>query len=79
MNTNAPQTTKQHVLLVAARDPSSVTTADVYCEGISSVSAADIAAAKDAGFVIKLLAIARLDRRVGSQSSVARARTYMYM
>jgi homoserine dehydrogenase len=31
---------------------------DVYCEGISSVSAADIAAAKDAGFVIKLLAIA---------------------
>jgi homoserine dehydrogenase len=30
----------------------------VYCEGISSVSAADIAAAKDAGFVIKLLAIA---------------------
>ncbi len=32
--------------------------ADVYCEGISSVTAADIAAAKDAGFVIKLLAIA---------------------
>jgi homoserine dehydrogenase len=31
---------------------------NVYCEGISSVSAADIAAAKDAGFVIKLLAIA---------------------
>lgn len=31
---------------------------DVHCEGISSVSAADIAAAKDAGFVIKLLAIA---------------------
>ncbi|WP_144670951.1 homoserine dehydrogenase [Arthrobacter sp. U41] len=31
---------------------------DVYCEGISSVTAADIAAAKDAGFVIKLLAIA---------------------
>jgi homoserine dehydrogenase len=31
---------------------------DVYCEGITSVSAADIAAAKDAGFVIKLLAIA---------------------
>ena len=31
---------------------------DVYCEGISAVTAADIAAAKDAGFVIKLLAIA---------------------
>ena len=31
---------------------------DVYCEGITSVTAADIAAAKDAGFVIKLLAIA---------------------
>ncbi|MDQ0755839.1 homoserine dehydrogenase [Arthrobacter sp. B3I4] len=31
---------------------------DVYCEGIRSVTAADIAAAKDAGFVIKLLAIA---------------------
>jgi homoserine dehydrogenase len=31
---------------------------NVHCEGITSVSAADIAAAKDAGFVIKLLAIA---------------------
>ena len=31
---------------------------NVYCEGITNVSAADIAAAKDAGFVIKLLAIA---------------------
>jgi homoserine dehydrogenase len=31
---------------------------DVFCEGISGVTAADIAAAKDAGFVIKLLAIA---------------------
>ena len=31
---------------------------DVYCEGIRAVTAADIAAAKDAGFVIKLLAIA---------------------
>ncbi|MBT2586155.1 homoserine dehydrogenase [Arthrobacter sp. ISL-95] len=31
---------------------------DVYCEGISKVSAADIASAKEAGFVIKLLAIA---------------------
>ncbi|PVE17929.1 MULTISPECIES: homoserine dehydrogenase [unclassified Arthrobacter] len=33
---------------------------DVYCEGITKVTAADIAAAKDAGFVIKLLAIAEL-------------------
>ena len=31
---------------------------NVPCEGITSVTAADIAAAKDAGFVIKLLAIA---------------------
>ncbi|MBD1540806.1 homoserine dehydrogenase [Arthrobacter sp. IA7] len=31
---------------------------NVYCEGITGVSAADIAAAKEAGFVIKLLAIA---------------------
>jgi homoserine dehydrogenase len=31
---------------------------NVHCEGITSVSASDIAAAKDAGFVIKLLAIA---------------------
>ena len=31
---------------------------NVHCEGITEVSASDIAAAKDAGFVIKLLAIA---------------------
>jgi homoserine dehydrogenase len=31
---------------------------NVHCEGITSVTAADIAAAKDAGFVIKLRAIA---------------------
>ncbi|WP_074713027.1 homoserine dehydrogenase [Arthrobacter alpinus] len=31
---------------------------DVYCEGITGVTATDIAAAKDAGYVIKLLAIA---------------------
>jgi homoserine dehydrogenase len=31
---------------------------NVYCEGITNVTAADIAAAKEAGFVIKLLAIA---------------------
>ncbi|NVM98842.1 homoserine dehydrogenase [Arthrobacter sp. SDTb3-6] len=32
---------------------------DVHCQGITQVTAADIAAAKDAGFVIKLLAIAQ--------------------
>lgn len=31
---------------------------DVHCQGITDVTASDIAAAKDAGFVIKLLAIA---------------------
>ncbi|WP_427018502.1 homoserine dehydrogenase [Pseudarthrobacter sp. P1] len=33
---------------------------NVHCQGISSVTAADIAAAKDAGYVIKLLAIAEI-------------------
>jgi homoserine dehydrogenase len=37
-----------------------VTLDDVYCEGISKVSAADIKAAKDMGFVVKLLAVAEL-------------------
>ena len=37
-----------------------VTLADVYCEGIGSVTKADISAARDMGFVIKLLAIAEL-------------------
>lgn len=37
---------------------SSVTLSDVYCEGISSVSLGDIEAARDLGFVIKLLAVA---------------------
>lgn len=41
---------------------------DVYCEGISSVTAADIAAAKDAGFVIKLLAIAEKLTAEGSET-----------
>ncbi|MDR7082985.1 homoserine dehydrogenase [Arthrobacter ginsengisoli] len=47
--------------------------ADVYCEGISAVTAADIAAAKDAGFVIKLLAIAEKlgagGRETGTETS----------
>ena len=33
--------------------------ADVHCQGITQVTAADIAAAKEAGYVIKLLAIAQ--------------------
>jgi homoserine dehydrogenase len=41
---------------------SRVTLDDVYCEGISTISAADVAAARDAGFVIKLLAIAERSR-----------------
>ncbi len=41
---------------------------DVYCEGISSVTAADIAAAKDAGFVIKLLAIAEKLTAAGTET-----------
>lgn len=44
---------------------------DVYCEGISSVSAADIAAAKDAGFVIKLLAIAEKLQDAEGQDGVS--------
>ncbi|MBT2595828.1 homoserine dehydrogenase [Arthrobacter sp. ISL-72] len=41
---------------------------NVHCEGITGVSAADIAAAKDAGFVIKLLAIAeKLNTADGSE------------
>ncbi|HET9349311.1 MAG TPA: homoserine dehydrogenase [Arthrobacter sp.] len=41
---------------------------DVYWEGISSVTAADIAAAKDAGFVIKLLAIAEKLTAAGTET-----------
>lgn len=37
-----------------------VTIDDVYCEGISKVTSADIKAAKDMGFVVKLLAVAEL-------------------
>ena len=37
---------------------SRVTLDDVYCEGISSITAADIAAARESGHVVKLLAVA---------------------
>lgn len=36
----------------------SVTASDVHCEGITSITQADVAAARDMGLVIKLLAIA---------------------
>ena len=41
---------------------------NVHCEGITSVTAADIAAAKDAGFVIKLLAIAEKLPAAGTET-----------
>ena len=37
---------------------SSVTLSDVHCEGISAVTLSDVQAARDLGFVIKLLAVA---------------------
>ena len=46
---------------------------DVHCEGITKVTAADIAAANDAGYSIKLLAICeRLQREDGSEAVNAR-------
>ncbi|MCG7460038.1 homoserine dehydrogenase [Corynebacterium tuberculostearicum] len=46
---------------------------DVHCEGITKVTAADIAAANDAGYSIKLLAICeRLKREDGSEAVNAR-------
>src|SRR6185503_1855591 len=41
---------------------------DVSCEGITAVTAADIAAAKEAGFVIKLLAIAEKITAEGTET-----------
>ena len=46
---------------------------DVHCEGITKVTAADIAAANDAGYSIKLLAICeRLQRADASEAVNAR-------
>ena len=44
-----------------------VTSKDVYCEGISKISARDVAVARDMDHVIKLLAIAELtsDNQIG--------------
>ncbi len=44
---------------------------EVYCEGIRQVSAADIAYAQKLGFVIKLLAIAKLERPVDETDTEA--------
>jgi homoserine dehydrogenase len=38
-----------------------VNLSDVYCEGITGVTAEDVAAARDMGFVIKLLAVAEMN------------------
>src|SRR5690625_110450 len=46
---------------------------DVYCEGISNVTSEDIAAANQAGYTIKLLAICeRLTREDGTEAVNAR-------
>jgi homoserine dehydrogenase len=51
-----------------------VTIDDVYCEGITKVSARDVKAAKEMGFVIKLLAIAE---RLDDESIVVRVHPAM--
>lgn len=51
-----------------------VTIDDVYCEGISKVSAEDIAAAESMGFVVKLLAVAE---RINEDSIVVRVHPTM--
>ena len=51
-----------------------VTIDDVYCEGITKVSASDVKAAKEMGFAIKLLAIAE---RLDEESIVVRVHPAM--
>jgi homoserine dehydrogenase len=51
-----------------------VTIDDVYCEGITKVSAADIKAAEEMGFVVKLLAVAE---RMGEDAIVVRVHPTM--
>lgn len=48
-----------------------VTGSDVHREGISDVTAADVASAKDMGCVVKLLAIAELKEDADGQSAVS--------
>lgn len=54
---------------------SSVTLSDVYCEGISAVALRDVDAARDLGFVIKLLAVA--ERTPDGQGIVTRVHPAM--
>lgn len=55
-----------------------VTISDVYCEGITQVTAADMKAARAMGFVIKLLAIAELVQdNQGDDAVVARVHPAM--
>ncbi|HQR79486.1 MAG TPA: homoserine dehydrogenase [Actinomycetota bacterium] len=54
---------------------SSVTLSDVYCEGMSSVTLRDVDAARDLGFVIKLLAVA--ERTPDGQGIVTRVHPAM--
>lgn len=56
-----------------------VTSADVYCEGIRNVSAADIAAARTIGCVIKLLAICERIPADGDDPESVSARVYPAM
>ena len=49
-----------------------VTLADVYVEGIADVTADDMAAARDMGFVIKLLAIAEKIDDFGDSGVIVR-------
>ncbi|MBC3186191.1 homoserine dehydrogenase [Corynebacterium sp. zg-331] len=48
-----------------------VKASDVYCEGITAITADDIAAAKDAGYTIKLLAICEKIRDKNGRESVS--------
>ncbi|MBE9059400.1 homoserine dehydrogenase [cf. Phormidesmis sp. LEGE 11477] len=43
---------------------------DIYCEGIRNVSAADISYAEKLGFVIKLLAIAKLPEQIPKENKI---------
>ena len=52
--------------------PPSVTLSDVHCEGISSVTLRDVEAARDLGFVIKLLAVAERTSDSGSSPGCTR-------
>ncbi|WP_109507652.1 homoserine dehydrogenase [Nocardioides speluncae] len=56
---------------------SRVTAADVYREGISEVTAADVASARDMGSVVKLLAICELKDGPGGEAVSARVHPAM--